>query len=228
MPPSLIEIGRRLGYASRYDSRHDFLRKFPELCQAILDRRAAYRAKHRNGLRVKLEPILLEDPPPTLNEVTKRLGYKDSTSLLKYYPKLCRVIVKRHAEYRKVQFKAMRHKLAAILHEESPSSLRAAARRLGYNACYLGQQFPDVSQAIAKRHASFRKRQCLERKKEQEARIRAIALHLDSVGGYPSRKRVKEVLNGPMGLNNSEVGAVLREVRTQLNKERLVRRDRAN
>ena len=33
---------------------------------------------------------------------------------------------------------------------------------------------------------------------------------------------------GPMGLNNSEVGAVLREVRTQLNKERLVRRDRAN
>ena len=100
--------------------------------------------------------------------------------------------------------------------------------RLGYNACYLGQQFPDVSQAIAKRHASFRKRQCLERKKEQEARIRAIALHLDSVGGYPSRKRVKEVLNGPMGLNNSEVVAVLREVRTQLNKERLVRRDRAN
>ena len=161
-------------------------------------------------------------------EVTKRLGYKDSTSLLKYYPKLCRVSVKRHAEYRKVQFKAMRHKLAAILHEESPSSLRAAARRLGYNACYLGQQFPVVSQAIAKRHASFRKRQCLERKKEQEARIRAIALHLDSVGGYLSRKRVKEVLNGPMGLNNSEVGAVLREVRTQLNKERLVRRDRAN
>ena len=60
-------------------------------------------------------------------EVTKRLGYKDSTSLLKYYPKLCRVIVKRHAEYRKVQFKARRHKLAAVLHEESPSSLRAAA-----------------------------------------------------------------------------------------------------
>ena len=129
MPPSLIEIGRRLGYASRYDSRHDFLGKFPELCQAILDRRAAYRAKHRNGLRVKLKLILLEDPPPTLNEVTKRLGYKDSTSLVKYYPKLCRVIVKRHAEYRKVQFKAMRHKLAAILHEESPSSLREAARR---------------------------------------------------------------------------------------------------
>jgi len=118
--------------------------------------------------------------------------------------------------------------LAAVLHEESPSSLRAAARRLGYNACYLGQQFPDVSQAIAKRHASFRKRQCLEGKKEQEARIRAIALHHDSVGGYPSRKRVKEVLNAPMGLNNSEVGAVLREVRTQLNKERLVRMDRAN
>jgi len=167
------------------------LRKFPERCHAILDRRAAYRAKHRNGLRVKLEPILLEDPPPTLNEVTKRLGYKDSTSLLKYYPKLCRVIVKRHAEYRKVQFKARRHKLAAVLHEESPSSLRAAARRLGYNACYLCQQFPDVSQAIAKRHASFRKRQCLERKKEQEARIRAIALHLDSVGGYPPESESK-------------------------------------
>jgi len=116
VPPSLIEIGRRLGYASRYYSRHDFLRKFPELCQAILDRRAAYRAKHRNGLGTKLEAFLLEEPPPTLNKVTKRLGYKDSTSLLKYYPKLCQVIVNRHAEYRRAQFKAIRHKLEAILH----------------------------------------------------------------------------------------------------------------
>jgi hypothetical protein len=119
-------------------------------------------------------------------------------------------------EYRKAQFKAIRYELECILYEEPPSSLRAAATRLGHTPSYLGSQFPDVCQAIAKRHASFRKRQCLERKKEQEARIRAIALHLDSVGGYPSRKRVKEVLNGPTGLNNSAVGAVLREVRREL------------
>jgi hypothetical protein len=215
VPPSLDGIGKRLGYQARFDSRRDFQRKFPELCQMILERRAAHRAKHQHDLRIKLEAILLEDPPPTLDEVIKRLGYKANTYLRDYYPTLCSAIVIRHAEYRKAQFNRIPHKLRAILREEPPVSLRAAATRLGRNPAYLGSRFPDVCQAISRRYALFRREQGLEKKEETAKRVRAMAFHLDSAGVYPSRKQIKSAFGNPIGLNNSEIGAVLDELRSQ-------------
>ena len=44
----------------------------------------------------------------------------------------------------------------------------------------------------------------------------SIALSLHSNGEYPSLKRVKKALNGPLGVVVSEAGAVLREVRREL------------
>jgi len=215
VPPSLDGIGKRLGYQARFDSRHDFQRKFPELCQMILERRAAHRAKHQHDLRIRLQAILLEDTPPTFDEVYKRLGFKANSYLLKYYPALCRAIVIRHAEYRKAQFNSIPHKLRAILREEPPVSLRAAATRLGRNPAYLGSRFPDVCQAISRRYALFRREQGLEKKKEAAKRVRAMAFHLDSAGVYPSRKQIKAAFSNPIGLNNSEIGAVLDELRSQ-------------
>jgi hypothetical protein len=115
-----------------------------------------------------------------------------------------------------MQFKAICHRLEAILHEEPPSSLRAAAMRVGYDSCHLRSRFPDVIRAIAERYAGFKKSQSLEKKKEAVATIRSIALRLHSNGEYPSLKRVKKALNGPLGVVVSEAGAVLREVRREL------------
>lgn len=53
-PPSLQEIGRRLGYESRSRSVKEFQRKFPELCLVILQSRAAHRMKCQLDLKRKL------------------------------------------------------------------------------------------------------------------------------------------------------------------------------
>jgi hypothetical protein len=171
---------------------------------------------HRDGIKRKLEAILLEQPPPTLDKVTERLGYKANTYLRENYPNLCRAIVRRHARYRKTKFKAICHQLEAILHEEPPLSLRATATRVGYDSCYLRSRFPDVIRAIAERYAGFKKSQSFEKKKEAVATIRSTALRLHSNGEYPSLKRVKKAVNGPLGVVTSEAGAVLREVRREL------------
>ena len=214
--PSLQEIRKRLGYQSKYVGGRDVLqRRFPELCQAIRERRAAQQVKYQNQLRRKLKSILDEEPAPTLTGVAKRLGFSGKNYLLEHHPDLCRAIVRRHSEYRKAQFNRIPDKLRAILHEEPPVSLLAAATRLGHNSAYLGSRFPVVCQAISKRYLLFRRKRSLETKKEAVKRLRATALNLDSTGLYPSLMRIKAVLRTPVGLTYDEAGAMLRELRSQ-------------
>ena len=212
---SLQEIRKRLGYQSKYVERYILQRRFPELCQAILERKAAQRVKYQKHLRRKLKSILGEEPAPTLHDVAKRLGFRGNNYLLEHYPELCRAIVRRHSEYRKAQFNGFPDKLRAILREEPPVTLRAAAIRLGRNASYLGSRFPDVCQAISKRYVLFKREQSLENKKQAVKRLRAMALNLDSTGVYPSLKRIKAVFRTPVGLTYEEAGAVLRKLRSQ-------------
>lgn len=213
--PSLQEIRKRLGYQSKYVGRYILQRRFPELCLAIVERKAAQQVKYQKHLRRKLKSILGEEPAPTLTEVGKRLGFRGNNYLLEHHPDLCRAIVRRHSEYRKAQLNGIPGKLRAILREEPPVPLRAAATRLGRNPAYLGSRFPDVCQAISKRYLLFKRKRSLENKKEAVKRLRAMALNLDSAGVYPSLKRIKAVLRTPVRLTYEEAGAVLRKLRSQ-------------
>lgn len=216
IPPSFQRLGRDLGYRTRFTPRDRFRQKFPVLYRAILDRRINYRLSHRENVRRKLEEILLEEPPPTLDEITERLGYRANTYLRHYFPDLCSAIVQRHAKSRKASFRSLGDQLRAILHEKQPVSLRTAARRLGRNPSHLGTQFPAIGQAITKRYRLFISKQSRQRKKQGAARIRATALELHSQGEYPSRKRIVKVLGGAQALTGSEIGEILTRVRRDL------------
>jgi hypothetical protein len=215
VPPSIKQIARSLGL-STYKPRQLFISKFPELYRRVLRRRADYRMKHKEQIGQQLNAIMREKPPPTLDQVTKRLGYKANTYLRKHYPDLCRRIVERHRQYRKALFENISHTLEGILREKPPVSLRAAARRLGRDPSYLGVRFPEECEAIAKRYALFLKERSLKRKEEAAVRLREVALQLLSKGIYPSFKRIQRTLNGPCGLSPQAAGDVLRELRRKL------------
>jgi AraC-like DNA-binding protein len=212
VPIPLAQIAKRLGYIHP----SPFREKFPDLCKAITIRRAQYHAKHRNSLRIRLEALLLEDPPPTLKAVANRFGYKSSLSLVRYHPEPCRAVSMRYVEYRRAQLKSIRHKLKDALHEKPPPSLQAVARRLRYTRNYLSLKFRDVCQAIDKRHRQLRKKGSLERKRQAKKRARLLAFDLHSNGEYPSAERVTKVADGPTGLTTSELCYVLRDVRREL------------
>jgi hypothetical protein len=163
-----------------------------------------------------LEAILLEDPPPTLKEATKRFGHEGNFNLAQYCPELCRSISARYAEYRRARFRGISHKLKEALHDEPPPDLRAVASRSGYTRNYLRGKFPEESQAIDRRHLQFRKRRSLEKKRQARARIRLLAVDLHAMGQYPSQSRLQMISNGPIGLNSTEFCAFLREVRREL------------
>jgi AraC-like DNA-binding protein len=216
IPPSFQQLGRDLGYRTRFTPRARFRKKFPVLYKAILDRHMTCRLSHMENVRRKLEEILLDEPPPTLDEVTERLGYQANTYLRQNYPDLVRAIVQRHAKSRKASFRSLGDQLRAILHEKQPVSLRTAARRLGRNPSHLGTQFPEIGQAITQRYRLFISKRSRQRKKQGAARIRATALELHSKGEYPSRKRIVKALGGAQALTGSEIGEILTRVRRKL------------
>lgn len=220
--PPLQEIRKRLGYQSKRVGKNVLQRRFPELCLAIAERRAAQQVKYQIHLRRKLKSILAEEPAPTLTEVAKRLGFKAKNYLLEHQPDLSRAIVERHSDYRKAQFNRIPDKLKATLSEEPPVSLLTAATRVGHSSAYLGPKFPDVCQAISRRYLLFRRKRSLENKKEAVKRLRATALNLDSTGVYPSLKQIKAVLRVPVGLPYDEARAVLRDLRSQFKSKRPV------
>jgi DNA-binding Lrp family transcriptional regulator len=212
MPPPLDVLAESLGYSEARPLR----RKFKSLCDSIVARRAEYWTEHTNGLRIKLKAILLEDPPPPLIQVTKRLGYRSNASLSKCYPELCSEISTRHAKYSKTKVENIRPELQAALCEEPPPSLRAAASRLGYTQPFLRRYFPKASQEIVIRYARFRRESSLERKKQAKTRIRRLAMDLHLRGTYPSADQLRKASNGPTGLDRSELCAVLRDVRREV------------
>lgn len=94
-PPSLEDVALRLKHRPLVLQYH-----FPELCQEIKTRHADFR-KIRREQKIKpiLEAALLEFPPPSLLEITRRLGYKNNGYLYQYFPELCYSISQRYLEY---------------------------------------------------------------------------------------------------------------------------------
>lgn len=94
-PPSLEDLAFRLRYRPLVLQYH-----FPELCQTIKVRHSNYKkVSQKQKIQPVLEAALQELPPPSLLEITRRLGYKNNSYLYRYFPELSRAISKRYREH---------------------------------------------------------------------------------------------------------------------------------
>src|SRR6266496_785806 len=161
--PSIKEVAQRLGYCSK----SSLYQRCPELAHALAAKHQKYRKSHptekmnSDELRHALERILSsnEEPPPSIQEVAQRLGYKGVTPLYARCPELAREIAvkyrKRNPRQREpLSFDELHHALETELasSEEPPPSLHEVAQRLGYrHAGPLRRRLPEPAQAIAAR-----------------------------------------------------------------------------
>jgi len=94
-PPSLEDVALRLRYRPLVLQYH-----FPIFCQKIKVRHADYKkVRQQQKIQPVLEAALQEYPPPSLLEITRRLGYKNHSYLSKYFPELSSSISKRYQEH---------------------------------------------------------------------------------------------------------------------------------
>jgi hypothetical protein len=84
--------------------------KFPEQCDQLLECRQRHKENATERLRGKLQPILKEEPAPSLSAVCRRLQISHST-LYEHCPELCRAISARHANSQKERTRNRRRAL---------------------------------------------------------------------------------------------------------------------
>lgn len=161
-PPSIQEVALRLGYRSV----SALYSRFPELTHAIVAKYQSYNPDKRavmnsEELRQILESILesKEEPPPSIQEVARSLGYRSETSLYGRFPELTRKIVAKYRAYhsnykQRMSSGELQEALEAVLasNEDPFPSIQEVAQRLGYHSKGpLYEQFPELAHAIAVR-----------------------------------------------------------------------------
>ena len=171
----LLRIGFRTGI-SLLDllTKEDTLDGFNPLSTSTsLSKRLSPKLKRETVLKVLLAAVE-ETPPPSLNEVAERLGYKSTGRLRTVNAQLCDQIVvnfNQHAsEYIRRPFKAriqdlevIKSALESALKENSPPSLAEIARQLGYKSSQaFRKNFPLLCKALAKR-----RRELVSHRREQ-------------------------------------------------------------
>jgi AraC-like DNA-binding protein len=111
-----------------------------------------------NRIRAAMQPVLDENPPPSIKKVASRLGLSVST-LKRHFPEIYSAINQRHADYKKDIYD--KDRLHAMLLkaqiEEPPPSLNEVARRSGCSRQYVKLRFPEECRVIIERHDSHRR-----------------------------------------------------------------------
>jgi hypothetical protein len=147
-PPSLTEMCRRLRCCRPVVLR----RRFPELCDRLLERRRAHRVCAVKKLRSQLHEFSLESPAISLEHACRQLGYSRQ-QLLRLCPNECAAIVarfdrcSRDAAQRKVEelYRQARQVVAKLYAEGKLPSVKRIIALLGKS---VAQSWPERAAAI--------------------------------------------------------------------------------
>jgi hypothetical protein len=96
-PRPLYQLAVNLGYVNEGYIQH----KFPELCSAIRQKIRTNNEVRISTMESALRNALNDEPPPSLDELRKRLGYSCSTVLKKHFPLLCEEVMTRRRLHRR-------------------------------------------------------------------------------------------------------------------------------
>ena len=234
VPLRVTEIARKLSYTTTY-SLYEADRK---LCYKITaryrqsggDRRCngsgtpeacevhAKQGRLERMCRV-LRNALHEDPPPTLTDLSHRLGYSHSAFLRRHEPTACDQLLARHRAFLAKRKADLEKQATSALGEIPVPSLRAICRRLGITVPFMNKHFNGVARMIVERH-----RQCLsagtaKRRDLLLRRIPDIAAALHSRGLYPSVPAIVERLPEKSRRDWKTITSAVREARNALARE---------
>lgn len=196
-------------------------RQYPELCQALLDKRRKYReeekAKRHERMREVITSALSEDPTPTTKEIFRRLGYRSNPNLSQRFPDECRAIKEKCARRKKEQLEELEAKLRAALSEEPPRPLTQVAASIHYNRHDCYRRWPELCRTIAARHTEYMKERARKKRLALKEEVRQIVLELHQCGLHPTKERVNSLLHNPPTVCFIALNEILRQIKEELN-----------
>jgi hypothetical protein len=208
IPNSVRDVFRSLGY------RHCMMGRywFPELYTAI-------QLKRRNRFerfRAELEQALTETPPPTVTQVSQRLGI-NLNSLRRACPELYGELSSRTPDRRRFEVAKTADALKKAF-EETPASLVQLAARLRRNPDKLRLTYPEL---CADLHRQYIAHQSLERQqldRVYQTYVRQATEEITAAGKYPSRVRVQSFIQtrNPLLTSITLTGRALKRFRQEI------------
>jgi TniQ len=166
-----------------------------------------------------LQTALTENPPPSLVEVAKRLGYKRNTVLYYHSSDLCKAIAARYEEYKKAK---KIDKLKLILEEVlanqeyPPPSMQEVVKRFGISFQNFKLYFPELCSAISSRYDSYCQEESQKRKEKVRQEVRQVAIKLNAEGIKPTNHWIAKYLTTPATILQKEAITAAKEIRQEL------------
>ena len=184
--PPLDRIAASPGYAVDGSLRQ----KCPELCGALSARIAEQKRLRMAAIEPALERALEETPVPSLRQMAKRLGFSAQCVLKAHAPALYEKLKARWRVSADACQAELGTKLAAVLEENPPPSLRSVYSRFCVTESIVNTTHPHLRREIGLRHKHYRRQQAQARRDAVRAEIREIVQMLHAQGICPSVPRV--------------------------------------
>lgn len=190
-PVSARRIAAKLGYSSAGLIQ----RKFPDHCRAITQKLEDWKKRRLDELRQTADAASCEQPPPTLHDLSRRLGFKTSSQLRSHFPEAVDQLVKARAIHAQKEIAKLRTTLLFILCGEPVPSLSSVARQLDLSVSSLSEKCPDLCAAIRSRYQRHQRETTRERRELLNQEVRRIARDLHGKGQNPTQARILRLLS---------------------------------
>jgi len=211
-PTSVHQIAVRL----EHPNSGYIQQKFPELCAAIGKKIVQAKQDRLQSMRRTLRNALHEHPPPTLTDLSHRVGYSHSAILRRHEPALCDQLMAQYRFYITKRRSGLEKEAMAALRETPAPSLRAVCRRLDITVPFMNKHFPAEARMIIEQHRRFVSAETAHRRERLFHDIHAVAAELQSRGIYPSVERVAERIPERSRCDWKTISSAVREARNVL------------
>lgn len=196
-PSSLTKLSKELRCA-----KNTLRKEFPALvAQIARNSNDYYRPSlDREEVLQKFRAASEESPPPSLTDVSRRLGKGASTTTLnKKFPEESRIIVERYSAHckRRLENDFIEKHLRRCLERFPPPSMREVSHEIGVAAPVIYSKFPVLYGAISNRSKMYRRERDRLNLEKAKADIQSICERAIKAGFYPDFSWVRSQLTVP-------------------------------
>jgi DNA-binding MarR family transcriptional regulator/DNA-binding phage protein len=208
-PRSLYELAVSLGYVNE-----GYIQlKFPQLCSAIRQKIRTNNEARISTMERALRNALNHEPPPSLDELRKRLGYSCSTVLKNHFPLLCEEVMTRRRLHRRQKILKLTKTLQSALSDVPAPSLISLCKTLNTPEHILEKLCPRECASIRARYRHARADTSVRRKEQLQQEVRQIMQNMQGDGTSPTIKQVRILLS--QRNNWAEVSTAVATVRKE-------------
>jgi len=208
-PRPIYQLAVDLGYVNEGYIQN----KFPELCRAIRQKIKKNSESRISTMERALRNALNHEPPPSLDELRKRLGYSCSTVLKNHFPFLCEEVMTRRRLHRRQKILELTNALQSALSDVPAPSLVSLCKKLNTPEHILDKLCPRECSAIRARYRHARADTSVRRKEQLQQEVRQIIQNIQGDGTFPTIKQVRITLNRRS--NWAEVSTAVATVRKE-------------